>query len=192
MKLNDFYRHLQLVPSIHLKDKLMSLHGWPLQLNKEQFLLNFCLQSTFAVVCSLDKCLQQFIKWEYLFVWPQQSREWNLKHTAFSGMNCSEISVTFPAIFFTFLQFLWLCSPSNFPGYLDKFIRISYWMSYGTMFLEKFSCTFGVNLMSLTFLLSASLYVSKRGAYWDRLCRDVVGWLVVGCHARALWPNGAS
>jgi len=38
----------------------------------------------------------------------------------------------------------------------------------------------------LTFL-SASLYVSKRGAYWDRLCRDVVGrWLVVGCHARAL------
>ena len=40
-------------------------------------------------------------------------------------------------------------------------------------------------------LLSASLYVSKRGAYWDRLCRDVVGWLV-GCHARALWPNGAS
>ena len=35
--------------------------------------------------------------------------------------------------------------------------------------------------------LSASLYFSKRGAYWDRLCRDVVG-----CHARALWPNGAS
>ena len=28
--------------------------------------------------------------------------------------------------------------------------------------------------------LSASLYVSKRGAYWDRLCRDVVGWLVAG------------
>ena len=28
--------------------------------------------------------------------------------------------------------------------------------------------------------LSTSLYVSKRGAYWDRLCRDVVGWLVVG------------
>jgi len=28
--------------------------------------------------------------------------------------------------------------------------------------------------------LSASLYVSKRGAYWDRLCCDVVGrWLVV-------------
>ena len=51
--------------------------------------------------------------------------------------------------------------------------------------------------------LSASFYVSKRGTYWDRLCRDVVGrwlvgrwlvgrWLVVGCHARALWPNGAS
>jgi len=38
------------------------------------------------------------------------------------------------------------------------------------------------------YFLSASLYVSKRGAYWDRLCRDwsLVGWLVVGCHARAL------
>jgi len=43
------------------------------------------------------------------------------------------------------------------------------------------------------YFLSASLYVSKRGAYWDRLCRDVVGrWSLVGCHARALWPNGAS
>jgi len=41
--------------------------------------------------------------------------------------------------------------------------------------------------------LSASLYVSKRGAYWDRLCWSLVGWsLVVCCHARALWPNGAS
>ena len=43
-------------------------------------------------------------------------------------------------------------------------------------------------------ILSASLYFSKRGAYWDRLCRDVVGrWSLVCCHARALWPiNGAS
>ena len=30
--------------------------------------------------------------------------------------------------------------------------------------------------------LSASLYVSKRGAYWDRLCRDIVGrWLSRAC-----------
>jgi len=30
--------------------------------------------------------------------------------------------------------------------------------------------------------LSASLYFSKRGAYWDRLCRDVVGrWLSRAC-----------
>jgi len=28
--------------------------------------------------------------------------------------------------------------------------------------------------------LSASLYFSKRGAYWDRLCRDVVGRCLVG------------
>jgi len=34
-------------------------------------------------------------------------------------------------------------------------------------------------LHELRILLSASLYVSKRGAYLDRLCRDVVGrWLV--------------
>ena len=51
---------------------------------------------------------------------------------------------------------------------------------------------FTLILVYLRFL-SASLYFSKRGAYWDRLCRDVVGrWLLVGCHARALWPNGAS
>jgi len=29
--------------------------------------------------------------------------------------------------------------------------------------------------------LSASLYFSTRGAYWDRLCRDVVGWLSRAC-----------
>jgi len=29
--------------------------------------------------------------------------------------------------------------------------------------------------------LSASLYVSKRGTYWDRLCRDVVGRLSRAC-----------
>jgi len=43
--------------------------------------------------------------------------------------------------------------------------------------------------------LSASLYVSKRVAYIEIGCvvtSLVVGWLVVGCHARALWPNGAS
>ena len=49
------------------------------------------------------------------------------------------------------------------------------------------------NILFLVFSLSASLYFSKRGAYWDRLCRDVVGrWSLAGCHARALWPNGAS
>ena len=56
------------------------------------------------------------------------------------------------------------------------------------------SCRSSIDTIALNCLvlekvafLSASLYFSKRGAYWDRLCRDVVG-----CHARALWPNGAS
>jgi len=39
--------------------------------------------------------------------------------------------------------------------------------------------------ISFILFLSASLYVSKRGAYWDRLCRDVVGrsvgWLSRAC-----------
>ena len=33
--------------------------------------------------------------------------------------------------------------------------------------------------------LSASFYVSKRGAYWDRLCRDIVGRWLVGWLSRA-------
>ena len=38
-------------------------------------------------------------------------------------------------------------------------------------------CSHGYKLF-----LSASLYFSKRGAYWDRLCRDVVGrWLSRAC-----------
>jgi len=43
-------------------------------------------------------------------------------------------------------------------------------------------------------LLSASLYFSKRGAYWDRLCRDVVGRWLVGWLSRActVATNGAS
>ena len=42
-------------------------------------------------------------------------------------------------------------------------------------------CTF-CERQSLLLFLSASLYFSKRGAYWDRLCRDVVGrWLSRAC-----------
>ena len=44
------------------------------------------------------------------------------------------------------------------------------------------SCSIHFPVIHSVVLLSASLYVSKRGAYWDRLCRDVVGrwslWLV--------------
>ena len=41
-------------------------------------------------------------------------------------------------------------------------------------------------MFTLIFFLSASLYFSKRGAYWDRLCRDVVGrWSLVGWLSRA-------
>ena len=45
---------------------------------------------------------------------------------------------------------------------------------------------------NLTHFLSASLYVSNlvKEALIEIGC--VVTSLVVGCHARALWPNGAS
>jgi len=36
--------------------------------------------------------------------------------------------------------------------------------------------------IQIVYFLSASLYFSKRGAYWDELCRDVVGrWLSRAC-----------
>jgi len=46
--------------------------------------------------------------------------------------------------------------------------------------LQKFIIIFFKFYYYYYLLLSASLYFSKRGAYCDRLCRDVVGrWLVV-------------
>jgi len=45
--------------------------------------------------------------------------------------------------------------------------------------------------MSLNKCKKIFLCAIVRGAYCDRRCRDVVGWLVVG-HVRELWRNGAS
>ena len=55
---------------------------------------------------------------------------------------------------------------------LTKTVTITDALCYSS--IVDFLCT------HLSQLLSTSLYFSKRGAYWDRLCRDVVGrWLVV-------------
>ena len=84
---------------------------------------------------------------------------------------------------------------STFNGWVDSW--------YMTCCIIQLLCqTYTIQVITLYFPRCIkhhihSLYFSKRGAYWDRLCRDVVdswslvGWLV-GCHARALWPNGAS
>jgi len=63
------------------------------------------------------------------------------------------------------------------------------WLSFVTIKLLRVNYRGYLHVLKylLLLLLSASLYFSKRGAYWDRLCRDVVG-----CQRRALWPNGAS
>ena len=51
-----------------------------------------------------------------------------------------------------------------------------------TAMLQAMPHTLRGHKIHLTSLLSASLYFSKRGAYWDRLCRDVVGrWLSRAC-----------
>ena len=59
-------------------------------------------------------------------------------------------------------------------------------LSYSTSHIPDTNCAY-------CSFLSASLYFSKRGAYWDRLCRDVVGrWLVVTrvhCGQRCLTEN---
>jgi len=60
---------------------------------------------------------------------------------------------------------------------------MTYWKSIKIVMNIYWSPTseFDTALALLLLLLSASLYVSKRGAYWDRLCRDVVGRLSRAC-----------
>jgi len=76
--------------------------------------------------------------------------------------------------------------------------RVKIQVSCNSFFASEVTTDFGKSKIhkavyyAVIQFLSASLYISKRGAYWDRLCRDVVGRWLVGCHARALWPNGAS
>ena len=76
-------------------------------------------------------------------------------------------------------------------------VTLSYHIAISSRQMSRLAAALTDILCQLMFtmfgFLSVSLYFSKRGAYWDRLCRDVVGrWSLVGCHARALWPNGAS
>ena len=66
----------------------------------------------------------------------------------------------------------------NFPCVKWEFLRqMGTAENFGTFCLKIAHCS-----MHCGTFLSASLYVSKRGAYWDRLCRDVVGhWLSRAC-----------
>jgi len=64
-------------------------------------------------------------------------------------------------------------------GKIDKNVGNS-WLSLWTAIVGLIVQRDVQNLSVCGLVLSASLYVSKRGAYWDWLCRDVVGrWLVV-------------
>jgi len=72
--------------------------------------------------------------------------------------------------------------PYQTPGsasedYIQKSICVAVLLSHTSMLLT------GIYWFSASVVafLSASLYFSKRGAYWDRLCRDVVGWLSRAC-----------
>ena len=86
---------------------------------------------------------------------------------------------------------LWVLLARNFYS-MTCFAKYSTWHC-NSVCLAVLPFVMSRNIWKCHQFLSASLYFSKRGDYWDRLCRDVVGrWSLVGCHARALWPNGAS
>ena len=58
-------------------------------------------------------------------------------------------------------------------------------LQHSVLFIAVFAKARG-SVAYIFYFLSASLYFSKRGAYWDRLCRDAVGrcLLVVGWLSR--------
>jgi len=91
---------------------------------------------------------------------------WNVQHTCRSATAFGSLYIKFAMWFFGVCKFRvsWqMCTVLR--------VRKSNQMAEG--------CRSNVPLCVFSFL-SASLYFSKRGAYWDRLCRDVVGrWLVV-------------
>jgi len=66
--------------------------------------------------------------------------------------------------------------------------RIFCWIQKSIWMLLYQKKNIGLRKLFFFYFLSASLYFSKRGAYIG--C--VVTSMVVGCHARALLPNGAS
>jgi len=88
------------------------------------------------------------------------------------------------------LQFLYY--PSNWLQSYNKSLLSSYighftfWtsLSLSVSLSPKFGLRPKIRQKVKSFL-SASLYVSKRGAYWDRLCRDIVGRWLVGWLSRA-------
>ena len=66
------------------------------------------------------------------------------------------------------LKSVWMISSSRLQQLLSRYPT---WLTI---------CISSLELHILIRFLSASLYVSKRGAYWDRLCRDVDGrWSLV-------------
>jgi len=74
------------------------------------------------------------------------------------------------------------------PLRIDKVIAMSLvYYFFGTVYIRfRLWLQLVIKFQRQVRFLSASLYVSKRGAYWDRLCRDVVGrWWLVGWLSRA-------
>ena len=73
---------------------------------------------------------------------------------------------------------LWVLLARNFYS-MTCFAKYSTWHC-NSVCLAVLPFVMSRNIWKCHQFLSASLYFSKRGDYWDRLCRDVVGrWLVV-------------
>ena len=93
---------------------------------------------------------------------------------------CCLWSIMFVLLFVTLLP--WLRENGNFPcPYLVSWGQPT-WHGLGLTIADQ---SMKIPILVDSILLSASLYVSKRGAYWDRLCRDVVGRWLVGWLSRA-------
>ena len=93
---------------------------------------------------------------------PQSSNTWSLTDSKWCRQACKKFI-------------------SRWDGWMLREISITAWCTpwHGILKICQHLPTL-IRKTRITCFWSASLYFSERGAYWDRLCRDVVGrWLVV-------------
>ena len=129
------------------------------------------LRHTFAhFVCCMAIAVVQLFPGKSHYIWNDLSFVHKKRRSmCFAVIFCVDVALNVPELHVRMLfstQF-WSCDQHSLP--------VIHYLHSGAdvIWCVALTCVF------FSVLLSASLYVSKRGAYWDRLCRDVVGrWLV--------------